>query len=87
MLLRLLLMTQKTLDWSRRWDLFFVNSDPKIHWYGIFNSVIVVGILSVVVGIIVLKSINRDIENYNDLDKVALSVLASKEFFRKVKTI
>jgi hypothetical protein len=34
-----------------------------------------------------LKSINRDIENYNDLDKVSLSVLASKEFFRKAKTI
>lgn len=47
-----------------------MNSDPKIHWYGIFNSVIIVGILSVVVGVIVLKTINRDIENYNDIDKV-----------------
>lgn len=70
-------MPQKTLDWSHRWDLFFVNSDPKIHWYGIFNSVIVVGLLSVIVGVIVLKTINRDIENYNELDKVALIVLES----------
>jgi len=67
--------------------LFFVNSDPKIHWYGILNSVIVVGILSVIVGIIVLKSINRDIENYNGLDKVTWICLVSKEIFRKDKTI
>lgn len=67
--------------------MFFVNSDPKIHWYGILNSVIVVGILSVIVGIIVLKSINRDIENYNDLDKVTWICLVSKEIFRKGKTI
>jgi transmembrane 9 superfamily protein 2/4 len=78
---------QKSLDWNRRWDLFFVNSDPKIHWYGIFNSVIVVGILSVVVGVIVLKTINRDIENYNDLDKVSLVVLEYLKVSRKGKTI
>jgi len=54
--------------------LFFVNSDPKIHWYGILNSVIIVGILSIVVGVIVLKTINRDIENYNDIDKVCMGV-------------
>jgi len=49
--------------------------------------VIVVGILSVIVGIIVLKSINRDIENYNGLDKVTWICLVSKEIFRKDKTI
>jgi transmembrane 9 superfamily member 2/4 len=47
-----------------------VNSDPKIHWYGIFNSVIIVGVLSIVVGVIVLRTINRDIEGYNDIDKL-----------------
>jgi transmembrane 9 superfamily member 2/4 len=47
-----------------------VNSDPKIHWYGIFNSVVIVGILSIIVGVIVLRTINRDIETYNDIDKV-----------------
>lgn len=51
-----------------------MNSDPKIHWYGILNSVIIVGILSIVVGVIVLKTINRDIENYNDIDKVCMGV-------------
>ena len=53
-------------------DLFFVNSDPKIHWYGIINSVILVGVLSIVVGVILAKTLHRDIESYNDLDKVFL---------------
>jgi len=54
-----------------------VNSDPKIHWYGILNSVILVGILSIIVGVIVLRTINRDIEFYNnDMDKVNLHAIA-----------
>jgi len=60
------------MTWSNRWGLFFVNSDPKIHWYGILNSVILVGVLSIIVGVIVLRAINRDIETYNDVDKVTL---------------
>jgi transmembrane 9 superfamily protein 2/4 len=67
------LLTWKTsIAWSNRWDLFFVNSDPKIHWYGIINSVILVGVLSIVVGVILAKTLHRDIESYNDLDKVFL---------------
>lgn len=47
-----------------------MNSDPKIHWYGILNSVTLVSVLSIIVAVIVLRTINRDIEGYNDADKV-----------------
>ena len=52
--------------------MFFVNSDPKIHWYGILNSVVLIGVLSIVVGVIVVRALQRDIESYNDVDKVRI---------------
>jgi transmembrane 9 superfamily member 2/4 len=52
--------------------LFFVNSDPKIHWYGILNSVVLIGVLSIVVGVIVVRALQRDIESYNAVDKVRI---------------
>jgi hypothetical protein len=68
-----LLIWKTSIAWSNRWDLFFINSDPKIHWYGIINSVILVGVLSIVVGVILAKTLHRDIETYNDVDKVLIS--------------
>lgn len=68
--LRISLTSQKTINYGNRWDLFFINSDPKIHWYGILNSVSVVGALSIVVAIVALGTIRRDLEVYNDPDKV-----------------
>lgn len=57
-----------TIDWASRWDLYFVNDDESasIHWLAIVNSLVIAMLLTVVVAIIMLRTLSRDIQNYND---------------------
>ena len=42
--------------------------DPRIHWLALINSVVIVSFLCMMVGIIVARSISRDIHRYNAID-------------------
>lgn len=57
-----------TIEWSHRWDLYFVNQEEgsRIHWLAIVNSLIICGLLTGIVMIILAKTIRTDIKGYKD---------------------
>ena len=56
------------LEWAHRWDHYEETAgDSNIHWYSLTNSCLIVLVLSVFVGIILLRTLRRDISNYNRL--------------------
>ncbi|KAI9779058.1 MAG: hypothetical protein M1839_007724 [Geoglossum umbratile] len=58
---------ETNVEWANRWDLYFVNEDgsSKIHWLAIFNSVFIAVLLTVVVGIIVTRTIKSDMKGFS----------------------
>lgn len=59
----------ESIEWSRRWDLYFVNQEDgnRIHWLAIINSLTICGLLTGIVAIIFAKTIRADIKGYKDL--------------------
>ncbi|KEY70938.1 hypothetical protein S7711_00778 [Stachybotrys chartarum IBT 7711] len=57
-----------TIEWSHRWDLYFVNQEEgsRIHWLAIVNSLVICGVLTGVVMVILAKTIRADIQGYRD---------------------
>lgn len=55
------------IDWASRWDLYFVNDEEStsVHWLAIVNSLVIAMLLTVFVAIIMLRTLSRDIQNYN----------------------
>lgn len=58
----------KSIEWNRRWDLYFVNQEEgsKIHWLAIVNSLIICGLLTGIVLMILAKTVRSDIKGYRD---------------------
>jgi transmembrane 9 superfamily protein 2/4 len=54
--------------WASRWD-YILESMPhtKIHWFSIMNSLVIVLFLSGMIGMILLRTLHRDITRYNQL--------------------
>jgi transmembrane 9 superfamily protein 2/4 len=53
--------------WSNRWDVFLQgNPDDKIHWFSITNSTMIVVFLTVMVAMILVRTLSQDIAHYND---------------------
>ncbi|KAF3901695.1 hypothetical protein ABW20_dc0102088 [Dactylellina cionopaga] len=57
----------ESIEWHNRWDLYFVNQDQSsnIHVLAIINSLVISFLLSGVVGVILLRTLNREIQSYN----------------------
>merc|ERR1719390_162167 len=56
------------VSWSHRWDVYLKgNPDDKIHWFSITNSTMIVIFLTAMVGMILVRTLNRDIAQYNDV--------------------
>ncbi|KAJ3130179.1 hypothetical protein HK098_005426 [Nowakowskiella sp. JEL0407] len=55
--------------WGTRWDNYLYVLDPKIHWFSLINSVIIVLFLSGMVAMILFRTLHRDIARYNKLDE------------------
>ncbi|KAI6226870.1 Transmembrane 9 superfamily member [Aphelenchoides besseyi] len=57
------------VKWSSRWD-YILDSMPhsSIQWFSIMNSLVIVLFLSGMVGMILLRTLHRDIARYNQLD-------------------
>ncbi|MCP9264965.1 Transmembrane 9 superfamily member [Dirofilaria immitis] len=57
------------VKWSSRWD-YILDSIPhsNIQWFSILNSLVIVLFLSGMVGMILLRTLHRDIIRYNQLD-------------------
>ncbi|RVD86730.1 uncharacterized protein DFL_004992 [Arthrobotrys flagrans] len=57
----------ETIDWNNRWDLYFANQEQSsnIHVLAIINSLVIAFLLSGMVGVVLLRTLNRDIQSYN----------------------
>lgn len=57
------------VKWSSRWD-YILDSIPhtNIQWFSIMNSLVIVLFLSGMVGMILLRTLHRDIARYNQLE-------------------
>ena len=61
---------------ATRWDKLLHVYDPKIHWFSLVNSAIIVCFLVGMVSTILLRALRKDIARYNRLDQVALEDLS-----------
>ena len=57
-----------TIDWSKRWDLYFNNQEESyvIHWLAIVNSVVIAGILTAIVSVIWGRTVQGDVKGRGD---------------------
>jgi len=65
------------VQWSSRWDVYLTEDHlvpAQVHWYSIFNSMMVVLFLSLLVISILVRNLKRDIAAYN-----ALAALTDEE--------
>ena len=54
--------------WASRWDTYLLMMDDQIHWFSIINSLMIVLFLSGMVAMIMMRTLHRDISNYNQLE-------------------
>mmetsp|Transcript_8138 Transcript_8138/g.26695 ORF Transcript_8138/g.26695 Transcript_8138/m.26695 type:complete len:650 (-) Transcript_8138:217-2166(-) len=53
--------------WANRWDVYLQgNPDDKIHWFSITNSTMIVVFLTVMVAMILFRTLSKDIAQYNE---------------------
>lgn len=58
---------ESSVEWANRWDVYLKgNPDDKIHWFSITNSTMIVVFLTVMVAMILIRTLNSDIAHYND---------------------
>lgn len=56
------------IKWASRWDTYLLMNDDQIHWFSIINSLMIVLFLSGMVAMIMMRTLFRDIANYNQLE-------------------
>ncbi|KAI1334439.1 Nonaspanin [Xylariaceae sp. FL0016] len=62
--------------WATRWDKYLHVFDPKIHWFSLVNSAVVVVFLTVTVTSVLFRALKKDIARYNRLDQINLDDLS-----------
>nr|CAB3267005.1 transmembrane 9 superfamily member 4 [Phallusia mammillata] len=56
------------IHWASRWDTYLSMGDVQIHWFSIVNSIVVVLFLAGVLAMIIVRTLRRDIAQYNRED-------------------
>ncbi|OCF39216.1 endosomal P24A protein [Kwoniella heveanensis CBS 569] len=56
------------VPWGLRWDAYLHVFDPKIHWFSLINSLVIVGFLVFMVAMVLYRTISKDISRYNAID-------------------
>lgn len=59
---------ESDVKWASRWDSYLLMADVQIHWFSIVNSLMIVLFLSGMVAMIMLRTLYRDINKYNQLE-------------------
>lgn len=59
---------ESNTSWATRWDHYLRVFDPRIHWFSLINSIVIVSFLCVMVAMILVRSVSRDISRYNAID-------------------
>ncbi|KAG6820735.1 hypothetical protein H0H93_012381 [Arthromyces matolae] len=54
--------------WATRWDNYLHILDPRIHWFSLINSLVIVVFLCAMVSMVLFRSVSRDISRYNAID-------------------
>ncbi|TAQ90037.1 hypothetical protein B7494_g1669 [Chlorociboria aeruginascens] len=62
--------------WATRWDKYLHVFDPKIHWFSLINSAVIVVFLSLTVFSVLIRTLKKDIHRYNRLDSINLDDLS-----------
>ncbi|KAI0161900.1 Nonaspanin [Hypoxylon sp. FL1284] len=68
--------TESSTPWATRWDKYLHVFDPKIHWFSLVNSAVVVIFLTVTVTSVLFRALKKDIARYNRLDQINLEDLS-----------
>jgi len=68
--------TPSTTAWATRWDKYLHVFDPKIHWFSLINSAIIVVFLVLTVMSVLVRTLRKDIARYNRLDQINLDDLS-----------
>lgn len=55
------------IPWSSRWDAYLRMPGGKVHWFSILNSLMVVVVMSCIVAMIMMRTIRRDLQRYEQL--------------------
>ncbi|PHH64397.1 hypothetical protein CDD81_4618 [Ophiocordyceps australis] len=61
--------------WATRWDKYLHVFDPKIHWFWLIDTAIIVVILVLTVMSVLVRTLKKDIARYNRLDQINLEDL------------
>ncbi|EPS66356.1 hypothetical protein M569_08421, partial [Genlisea aurea] len=59
---------ESEVKWASRWDTYLLMNDDQIHWFSIINSLMIVLFLSGMVAMIMMRTLYKDIANYNQLE-------------------
>lgn len=58
------------LKWASRWDSYLQSAEnTSIHWFSIVNSLIIVLFLSGMIGVILVRTLHKDIARYNNAEQ------------------
>ncbi|KAK7957240.1 uncharacterized protein PG986_006462 [Apiospora aurea] len=68
--------TRSPTAWATRWDKYLHVFDPKIHWFSLINSAVVVVVLTITVTSVLFRALKKDITRYNRLDQINLDDLS-----------
>ena len=68
-----------TTAWATRWDPYLHVYDPKIHWFSLINSAIIVVFLVGMVSAILMRALKKDIARYNRLESYNMDDLSGAD--------
>ncbi|KAJ1950079.1 hypothetical protein FBU59_000847 [Linderina macrospora] len=75
-----------SVHWTHRWDRYLATSDPQVHWYSIFNSAVIILLLTGVVAVILMRMLNRDLgaaaDDFADIEETSGWKLLHGDVFR-----
>ncbi|EFX05714.1 endosomal integral membrane protein [Grosmannia clavigera kw1407] len=73
--------TPSKTAWATRWDKYLHVIDPKIHWFSLINSAVIVVFLVLTVTSVLVRTLRKDIARYNRLDQINLDDLSGSGGF------
>jgi len=60
--------SESSTAWATRWDNYLHTFDPRIHWFSLVNSIVIVLFLTGMVAMILLRALHKDISRYNQIE-------------------
>lgn len=58
------------IKWASRWDTYLQMMDQDVHWFSVINSLMILLFLTGMVAMIMIRTLRRDISQYNQLENV-----------------